>query len=135
MYTRTDETLAEAMNMDSNELKQKITEDEIKNLFAAFNERGLLAKHDHLCCSTCASADLGDEADRDGGYIGIAYNHEQDMEYFSKDPTELIIRYCQTNDGKYHSKHIGMIISFIARSQGFLIDWDGNPNIVIRLHK
>ena len=115
-------------------MKQKITEDEIENLFAAFNKQGILAKHNHLCCITCAGGDLGDEADR-GDYIGIAYNTGQDMEYFSKDPTELIIRYCQTNDGKYHSKHIGMIISFIARSQGFLIDWDGNPSIVIRLHK
>lgn len=122
-----------------NEAEQKpvveITEDEISKLFIAFNKQRILSKHNHLCCSNCASIDLCDEAAKSDSHIGIAYNHEQDADRFATDPTRLTIRYCQTDDDKYLAEHIGMIITFIARQQGFAVDWDGDAGKVIYLRK
>ena len=113
----------------------EITEDEIETLFVALNRQHILAQHNHLCCSNCASTDLCDRAAKLGCYIGIAYNHEQDADSFAIDPTRLTIRYCQTDDDKYRAEHIGTIISSIAQQQGFTVDWNGNANKVIYLRK
>lgn len=113
----------------------QITDSEITKLFAAFNKQGILAKYNHLCCSNCASTDLCDKAAKSDSYIGIAYNHQQDVDSFATDPTKLVIRYCQTDDDKYRAEHVGMIITFIARQQGFTVDWNGDASKVIYLRK
>ena len=119
--------------------------DAINCLDAAFNalsDMGYLAYQNHLCCQSCAGADLTDKAQSlydDGptvNILGAVFYHEQDTAerdlgkpfYLSFGPLEI--------DGVIFGDDattIGHEIVRVLTEHGVVTEWDGDPDVRIRV--
>lgn len=101
----------------------------VTQLFLKLQEYNLLAAENHLCCSTCACADLEPLAElaHKNGYV---YNHAQDNgdERANEDTA---IRYVGL--GRFTSKDVGNLIYIAALEVGLSVKWDGSPDRIIRV--
>jgi len=115
--------------------------EKIKDVFKALRKKQIIARMDHLCCSSCAGYSLATKLDempeaKAKKKIGFAYWHGQDEESYQKYGT-LTIRYGGIDTRRYpdrdketgiDSKKIGEMIVAEFLAAGVPVKWNGDPN-------
>jgi hypothetical protein len=109
-----------------------VTDDEqaIADAFKGLLDQGILAKPNHMCCMSCATASLGGELDQKPELVGIAYYHEQDDEGVREqcergDTGSLYVGYSSREDGDMVA--IGNAVKAALEAKGLTVEWNGDP--------
>lgn len=100
-------------------------------VFAALRKQNLIAKMNHMCCSTCACADLGPKVTEKGA-DGAVYFHRQDNDGF-KECGELHLRYFSENDDNEKCIEIAHKIQAELGKVKIPSVWDGDTAHTIQI--
>lgn len=111
--------------------------DRLDAAFEELNARGIMARHDWLCCGNCGASAMPDEFDRLGGIwegkpiIGYAFYHNQDTES-AVAGYGLCLNYGSCEKTASEAEYLAKCIE-IARSardilvaHGLQVKWDGS---------
>lgn len=129
--------------MDKNKLNE---------LFRQFRKVGFIARQNFKCCSGCASVWLQDiiekklfKAAKKSGQaldsaksriFGAVFYHKQDTDSMYKSGV-LHLRYGDVNTAfgeiGMNSKDVGDVIAGILKNCGYSFEWDGNPEMTIKV--
>ena len=112
------------------------TEDEllIKKTFSELASKGVLARANYECCSSCAAHGLAQEVkDTPDKYTGIAYYHAQNDTYV-RTTGSLCIGFATVGKGPIDTAALGEIITEALTEAGFEVDWDGTPGKCLQIH-
>ena len=115
--------------------------DNIKKAMAEIRKNKILARMNHLCCSSCAGYDLTEKIDempvkKAKEMKGIVYWHRQDEDSY-KNSGVLYIRYQGIDTAKYPNRDkktgwttimIGHIVADAMKKYGVPFKWSGNPD-------
>jgi hypothetical protein len=105
--------------------------------FGELRKLGFLTKSNFSCCATCAIAELSEIAEKRRRNRAV-YWHLQDETHFKKGGS-LYIRFCYLppkgieGDTTRVVTEIGEQVVAALRKVGLELDWNGNPNITIRI--
>jgi hypothetical protein len=101
--------------------------DRLEAAFGALRGRGIVARHDYSCCSTCGSAEIRDEmaaAMRAGEPAdGFAFYHWQDTED-APATGRLALSFGSRLGGPLGTAEIGVVVLQALRDAGLPVDWD-----------
>lgn len=110
--------------------------DRLDAAFEELNRRGIMARHNWTCCSTCGQAEMPDEFMRlDGQFegvpiVGYTFYDFQDVDA-AVDGEDIYLNYGSTeraeNEAAYTKQclRIAEIISETLRRHGLTVTWDG----------
>lgn len=130
--------------MRDNEDKLKEVRGLVLKAFKDLRKQGLVARANYSCCSSCAGDTIASELDdkiakglsERNFPLGCVYWHQQDDEHYFEDG-KLHLRYgqieCENSKRStaLSSKDVGGLVLEALRSQGLIVDWDGNEDATI----
>ena len=105
---------------------------QLTDAFEVMEERGLVARQDHLCCKTCAADDLNHIVDtrREKGehILGYAYYHNQDADGI-RDGRGVYIGFSSAveRETTMIQKAIGRLVCQCLKEAGFSPVWEDDP--------
>jgi hypothetical protein len=105
--------------------------------FGELRKVGFITKTNFSCCMNCAVAELGEIAEKRRRNRAV-YWHLQDETHFRKGGS-LYIRFCYLppkgieGDTTRVETEIGEQVAAALRKAGLELDWNGNPNVTIRI--
>ncbi len=109
----------------------------LKLAFGKLRKLGFITKSNFSCCSTCAIYELGEIAEKRRRNRAV-YWHGQDETDFRKGDS-LNVRYCYLppkgieGDATRVRTEIGEQVVAALKEAGLELDWNGNPNVIIRI--
>lgn len=105
--------------------------DRLDRAFAALEARGIVARQNFSCCSTCGVAEIGDEiaeAECRGDRVrGYAFYHAQDADG-AVDGGGLYLNYDSIEESEAPALEVGRVIVATLKEHGLETDWDGAWN-------
>ena len=103
--------------------------DRLNAAFEELSESGIVAKHNGVCCQTCAVHEAYQEMTRlieQGRDIrGYTFYHEQDTES-AVDNGAVCLAYGSTKRWKWSKLSIGKEVARVVKSHGLRVDWNGS---------
>lgn len=107
--------------------------DAVVRAFERLRREGFLAEDNHLCCSTCAVADLVDRMDGDVSLQGAVYWHSQDEDTLW-DQGLLYLRYVERpGNASLEVVEVGRRLVRALRAEELDPEWDEDPTSAILL--
>jgi hypothetical protein len=109
----------------------------IQLAFGKLREVGFITETNFACCRTCAMFELGEIAEKQQRNRAV-YWHGQDETDF-REGSSLNVRYCYfppkgiEGDTTRVETEIGEQVVAVLEEAGLELDWNGNPNVVIRI--
>lgn len=105
-------------------------------LFTAVEQDGAVyAEQNHLCCSTCANADLYSRwlaESKPVNRAGAVFYHAQDAETLASGMVHIRYGYFDDTDPtRARDKALGEIICELAHRVQLIPVWDGNPSTAV----
>jgi len=104
--------------------------EKVKEVFKVLRKHGFIARMNFLCCSTCASYELGERLNTSCDKKFVAYWHNQDEERY-RETGHLHIRYF-SKEGE-SIKEAGKDIIMLLKLAGVVYRWDGNTRRTIEV--
>jgi hypothetical protein len=89
-------------------------------------KRGIIARPNYLCCTTCASSALAWDAVEAGAQGGV-YWHRQDEEGLRKGK-ELNIGFVGAGYDDEKTAAVGRLLAEVLAEEGLDVMWDGSPD-------
>ena len=102
----------------------------VKAAFTDLRSFGMIARMNHMCCMSCATASL-DEVTKKSKRQSAAYFHRQDNECFTNGGP-LHIRFFHDNDEK-QVMWVGQVVQLTLLNHGLEAVWDKNPSHTIKV--
>jgi hypothetical protein len=94
--------------------------------FAFMSERGIIAKENFQCCTTCGCAAIEDAIKEDGHeFHGWCFYHAQDDEDRARG-NSFYLTYGSVNNNDDEAKKVGEQIVQILKDHNVKTEWDGN---------
>lgn len=112
---------------------------QVRGVFQELRQLGFIARMNFLCCSSCASYELGTRWDKQPTKKGVVYFHRQNDENY-RETGCLCIHYFggQTGDSgeeaSRKTKEVGDIITGLLSKRGVVYRWDGRPGRTIEVY-
>jgi hypothetical protein len=103
--------------------------DKLIAAFADLSDEGIIAFHNHLCCKSCATDDIGVLYERlspeeKALWTGAVYYHGQDAEDVVESGS-MYLGYGSLSDPS--DKAVGERVAEVLRARGLSVKWDGSP--------
>ena len=108
--------------------------DRLDNAFGTLNSLGIIALHNAGYTMSDGLSDVGDELHERGrdGIKGYCFYHGQDLER-AVNGNGLSLAFGDLNDNKVAKAEIGTIVREVMESNGFGVEWNGDPKTRIDL--
>ncbi|MFQ5801391.1 MAG: hypothetical protein ACE5JQ_00670 [Candidatus Methylomirabilales bacterium] len=94
--------------------------------FKKLEKKGLIARANFMCCTTCASNGVAWDAEITGVKGGV-YWHAQDEESLGQ-RNELHIGFAAAGFDSGNTAEVGKILAETLTEEGLDVIWDGDPN-------
>lgn len=89
------------------------------------DNRNVLAKADHMCCSNCAGYDLASKIEDDDEHDAYAFYHEQDAESL-RQGKGVYIGYSASDESDRDTEEVGRLVAETLKWEDLDIEWDGD---------
>lgn len=109
------------------EARQRVLE-----AFRQLRRKGIVARANYLCCTSCASYALHETAKQRPKAIGYAYWHQQNEEEMWRSG-ELYIGFAAVDDEDPAHMEIGQRVVAELKKQGLEVEWPEDPDIKIKV--
>lgn len=101
--------------------------------FAFMGERGIIAKENFQCCTTCGCAAIEDTIKEDGReFYGWCFYHAQDNEDRAHGDS-FYLTYGSVNNDDEMAKKVGEQIVQILKNHNIKTEWDGDTSQRIKV--
>lgn len=96
--------------------------------FSELEDRGIIARPNYECCTSCGCAAMAEELANQPGTgpaIGGVFFHEQDTEAANKGGS-LYLNHGTLGDTEQENQRIAGIVVEVLSKHGIEVDWDGD---------